>query len=128
MAKKFKPAAAGGRNLIAAANRVMASERPAIERLRLRKEIIDIRARAMQRQLGAKLADAVARLVGGSLLTATLLLFIQGRAGQAALVTAGVTLLLFVVGTIFSALFELAGAAWDAEADGVQAVRDETEV
>jgi hypothetical protein len=130
MAKKSKPAAAakaaGGRDLIARANPILASERPAIERLRLRTEIIAIRTAAKQRQLGAKLAEALAKLGGGSLLTATLLLFIQGQAGRAALVTAGLTLLLFVGGITFSALFERWSAKRDAEADGLQAVLNET--
>ncbi len=129
MAGKSQPTtqASAGRDLVATANRIMASERPAIERLTLRQEIIDIRATANRSHLDAKLADSMARFGGGSLLTAAFLLYIQRQAGSAALVTAGFTLLLFIVGTIFSARFELRGAGRDAEADRLQAVLNETE-
>ena len=129
MARKTKPTtqASAGRDLVATANRIMASERPAIERLRLRHEIFDIRATANRSHVRAKLTDSFAKFGGGSLLTAALLLFIQRQGGDAAVVTAGLTLLLFIAGTIFSARFELTGARRDAEADRLQAVLNETE-
>ena len=130
MARKFKPAAAEaalGRDLIATAKLVLASKQPAIERLRLRQEIIDIRAIAHQSPVMSKLADSGAKFGGGSLLTAAVLLYIQRQVGIVALAIASLTLLLFVGGTIFSARFELRGARRDAEADGLQAVLNETE-
>lgn len=89
--------------------------------------MIDIRASAHRSHVLSKLTDSAAKFGGGSLLTAALVLYIQRQAGTAALAIAGFTLLLFVAGTIFSALLELSGARRDAEADGLQAVLDETE-
>jgi hypothetical protein len=131
MARKANAAATaegtGSRDLIATAKLILASEGPAIKRLRLRQEMIDIRASANRSHVLSKLTDSAAKFGGGSLLTAALVLYIQRQAGTAALAIAGFTLLLFVTGTIFSALLELSGARRDAEADGLQAVLDETE-
>ena len=85
------------------------------------------RSRGRRYQTGVKLADAVAKIGGGSLLTATLLLIVGGQTGGAIVFTAGLTLLLFIAGTVFWAYCDLKAAYWDYQAEWLEAVLMETE-
>ncbi len=76
---------------------------------------------------GSKLADAVAKFGGGSLLTATLLLIVGGQAGTAIIATAALTLLLFVAGITFWVKLDLEAARREFEADWLEAILKETE-
>jgi predicted ABC-type sugar transport system permease subunit len=85
------------------------------------------RRQARRYQTGAKLADAVAKFGGGSLLTATLLLILNEQAETAVLLTAGLTLLLFVAGIIFWTQFDLEASQREFEAEWLEAVLKEME-
>jgi hypothetical protein len=116
-----------GRDLLEAARRVKASDDPLAERVRLRREVLACRRYGHRWRSASRFSDSIAKFGGGSLLTATLLLLIQGTIGAAVVGTAGLTLLLFLGGTIFSTVFESNAAEWDLEADGLEAVLAETE-
>jgi hypothetical protein len=73
-----------------------------------------------------RFVDSIAKFGGGSLLTATLLLLVQGTTKTAVAGTAGLTLLLFLGGIIISSVFDANAAEWDLEADALEAVLSET--
>lgn len=98
---------------------------PVAARLRLRAEELDIRARAQRLRVSARTADNVAKFGGGSLLTATVALLISGSIAWPVAGVAALTLLSFVVATIFAAAFELRAVRADREAEGLAAVLKE---
>lgn len=93
----------------------------------MREAALAFRLEARTYQRASKLADAVAKFGGGSLLTAMLVLVISGQAGAAVVVMAVLTLLLFVVGTSYWMYLDRRSAIWDYEADRIEAVLKETE-
>ena len=86
-----------------------------------------LRRSARGLQTRARLADAVAKLGGGSLLTATVLLIIGGQAAPSILMTAGLALLLLVAGTILWTYSDLQAAYRDLDADRLEAALKEAE-
>jgi hypothetical protein len=92
-----------------------------------KEEALLFRRQARRFQTGGKLADAIAKFGGGSLLTATLLLIVGGQASATILLTAGLALLLFVAGTIFWAYCDLQAAQREFEAEWLEAALKETE-
>ena len=85
------------------------------------------RRQARRFQTWARLADAVAKVGGGSLLTATLLLIIGGQAGLPILITALLALLLFAAGTILWTYCDLQAAQRDFDAEWLEAALKEAE-
>ena len=102
-----------------------------VERRAARAELIEqvlfLRGSARRLQTRARLADAVAKLGGGSLLTATVLLIIGGQAAPSILMTAGLALLLLVAGTILWTYSDLQAAYRDLDADRLEAALKEAE-
>lgn len=85
------------------------------------------RRQARRLQTWARLADAVAKVGGGSLLTATLLLIFGGQAGWPILITAFLALLLFVAGTILWTYCDLRAAQREFDAEWLEAAIKEAE-
>ena len=102
-----------------------------VEHRAARAELIEqalfLRRSARRLQTRARLADAVAKLGGGSLLTATVLLIIGGQAAPSILMTAGLALLLLVAGTILWTYSDLQAAYRDLDADRLEAALKEAE-
>ena len=96
-------------------------------RAELIEQVLFLRASARRLQTRARLADAVAKLGGGSLLTATVLLIIGGQAAPSILMTAGLALLLLVAGTILWTYSDLQAAYRDLDADRLEAALKEAE-
>jgi predicted ABC-type sugar transport system permease subunit len=96
-------------------------------RASMKEEALLFRRQGRRYQTGSKLADSVAKFGGGSLLTATLLLIVGGQAGIAIILTAGLTLLLFVAGITFWIHFDLRASQREFEAEWIEAVLKETE-
>lgn len=74
-----------------------------------------------------KLADAMAKFGGGSLLTATLLLVINGNVAPLTILVVVFALLLFAISTISWVFLEQRAAQIEAAADRLDAVLKETE-
>ncbi|HEX8482557.1 MAG TPA: hypothetical protein VF650_11700 [Allosphingosinicella sp.] len=96
-------------------------------RASIKEEALLFRRQARRFQTGSKLADAIAKFGGGSLLTATLLLIVGGQANDTILITAALALLLFVAGTIFWAYCDLQSSQREFEAEWLEAALKETE-
>jgi hypothetical protein len=96
-------------------------------RASIKEEALLFRKQARRFQTGNKLADAIAKFGGGSLLTATLLLIVGGQANDTILLTAALALLLFVAGTILSAYCDLQAADREFQAEWLEAALKETE-
>ena len=96
-------------------------------RAELIEQVLFLRGSARRLQTRARLADAVAKLGGGSLLTATVLLIIGGQAAPSILMTAGLALLLLVAGTILWTYSDLQAAYRDLDADRLEAALKEAE-
>ncbi|HYJ82551.1 MAG TPA: hypothetical protein VEW26_06885 [Allosphingosinicella sp.] len=111
-----------GRDLLDTARGLQASDDPLAERLRLRREILALRRYGHRSRSISRLSDGLAKFGGGSLLTATLLLLLQGTLTAGVVGIFGLTLLLFLAGTIFSTIFESNAADWELEADALEAV------
>lgn len=97
-------------------------------RVSFREEALLLRLQARHSQSVAKLADAMAKFGGGSLLTATLLLIIGGHAGTAAVATAALALFLFVAGTICYIYWDRLAARSEYRADWLEAILEEAEL
>jgi len=80
--------------------------RLAMTRLGIAHHALRLKCESRRFKRAAKLADGLGKFGGGSLLTATALLLLNGQWGPAVLGTAVLTLILFVAGTIFSLIFE----------------------
>ena len=96
-------------------------------RVAMIEQALFLRRSARGLQTRARLADAVAKLGGGSLLTATVLLIIGGQAAPSILMTAGLALLLLVAGTILWTYSDLQAAYRDLDADRLEAALKEAE-
>jgi hypothetical protein len=96
-------------------------------RASLKEEALLFRRQGRRYQTGSKLADAVAKFGGGSLLTATLLLIVGGQAGTAIIAMAALTLLLFVSGITLWTYLDLKASQREFEAEWIEAVLKETE-
>ena len=94
-------------------------------RLRLREDVLGYRLLAKRWKLLERVADNIAKFVGGSLLTTTAALLLSGHGEATSKVVGGAALLLLVIGTIFASAFEYLAAAWDSEADRIEAAMAE---
>jgi hypothetical protein len=112
--------------LAAAIDTALPEARTAI-RLGIWQCILAFHGAAKKWKRAARLADGFAKFGGGSLLTLTAGLLIAGQTGLAVLGTAGATLLLFVAGTMFSALFEGWSDRWELEEEHLKAVLQKTD-
>ena len=92
-----------------------------------RERIADYRLQARRMQGAARLADAFAKFGGGSLLTTTLLLMINGKAPLSVAVTAVIALLIFLGCTILWVLLEFGVAKSEEAVERLEAVLKETE-
>lgn len=117
-----------GRDLLDAARSVTASVDPFAERVSLRSEVLSCRRYGHRWRSAFSFVDSIARFGGGSLLTATLLLLVQGTRDSAVVGTAVLTLLLFLGGLIVSTVFDANAAEWNLEADALEAVLSETKL
>jgi hypothetical protein len=106
---------------------VKASQDPLAERLRLHNEALAFRQQGHRSRSASRLGDSLAKFGGGSLLTATLLLLIQGTLAAIVVGTAALTLLLFLAGTISWVVFENNATEWELEAEALEAVLAETQ-
>ena len=112
--------------IVAALSKVGPDERQTA-RAAIKEEALLFRRQGRRFQTWARLADAVAKVGGGSLLTATVLLIIGGQAGWPILITASLALLLFVAGTIFWTYCDLQAAQRDFDAEWLEAALKEAE-
>lgn len=96
-------------------------------RVTIREEALGYGLKARHLLNAAKLADAMAKFGGGSLLTATLLLIIGGKAGAAAVATTLFALFLFLAGTICYIYWDRSAAGLEYQADWLEAILKETE-
>ena len=96
-------------------------------RIRRRQDIADLRLSARQTQGVVRLADAFAKLSGGSLLTATVLLIVNGQVSWPIIGTAFVTLLVFLTSTISLIRLDRELADYDHAVDVIEAALKETE-
>ena len=94
-------------------------------RLRLREDALVYRLEAKRKRRNERLADSVAKFVGGSLLTTSAAVLFGGHAGLAIFGLGALALFLLVFGTMMAAANEYEAAAWDNEADRVAAALDE---
>ena len=92
-----------------------------------RERMADYRHESRQLAGVAHQADALAKFGGGSLLTTTLLLMINGKAPLSVVITAVFALLIFLVSTIIWVVLELGIAERDSAAERLDAVLKETE-
>ncbi len=102
------------------------TERAAV-RLRRRDEAADFRRLSRRTQAIVRLADSGAKLGGGSLLTATLLLLLNGQVNWPVAVIAVSALLVFVVSTMFLVYLDRQIAEFDHSVDVIEAALKETE-
>lgn len=96
-----------------------------IARVRLREDVAGFRLKARQLQGSIRLADALAKLSGGSLLTATLLLIVNGQMRWPVLITAVTALLVFASSTILLVLLDRKVAVLEHAVDLVEAALKE---
>ena len=96
-----------------------------LARLRLREDALVYRIRSKQFRRNERLADGVAKFLGGSLLTTTAAILFGGHGGFPVITLAVLALLLLVVGTMLAAAEELRAAAWDNEADRIAVALEE---
>lgn len=96
-------------------------------RIRRRQDIADLRLSARHTQGIVRLADAFAKLSGGSLLTATVLLIVNGQVSWPIIGTAFVTLLVFMTSTISLIRLDRELAEYDHAVDVIEAALKETE-
>lgn len=111
--------------LAASVGRAPRAARTAI-RLEIWDKLLSSRQAGRRFRVAAKTADAVAKFGGGSLLTATVLLLITGQSSGWLWGTAALTLLLFVIGTISSAVIEARADGAELGAERLEAVLQET--
>ena len=96
-----------------------------VARVRLREDVAGFRLKARQLQGSIRLADALAKLSGGSLLTATLLLIVNGQMRWPVLITAVTALLVFASSTILLVLLDRKVAVLEHAVDLVEAALKE---
>lgn len=96
-------------------------------RVRRREQVANLRRNARQAQAIVRLVDAFAKLGGGSLLTATLLLMVNGQVTLPVVVTAMSALLAFIGSTISLIYLDQHVAEFDHAADVIEAALKETE-
>ena len=94
-------------------------------RLRLREDALVYRLEAKRLRRNERLADSVAKFLGGSLLTTSAAVLFGGHGGAPIIGLAALALFLLVFGTMLAAAAEYRAAAWDNEADRVAAALDE---
>lgn len=111
--------------MAASVGRASRASRTAI-RLEIWDELLSFRQAGRRFRVAAKTADAVAKFGGGSLLTATVLLLITGQGSGWLWGTAALTLLLFVIGTISSAVIEARADGAVLRAERLEVVLQET--
>ena len=111
------------------ADEFLATSEPAriTARIRRRQNIADLRLSSRRTQGKVRLADAFAKLSGGSLLTATVLLIVNGQVSWPIISTALVTLLVFLASTMFLIRLDRAMADFDHAIDVIEAALKETE-
>ena len=93
--------------------------------MRLREDALVYRLEAKRQRRNERLADGVAKFLGGSLLTTTAAVLFGGHAGLPVLGLAVLALFLLVFGTMWAAANEYKAAAWDNEADRIAASLEE---
>lgn len=96
-------------------------------RIRRRAQATDARLRVRELQGKVRVADSFAKLGGGSLLTASLLLMINGQVSWPIAVTAMLALLVFVASTMFVYRLDRAIARLENDIDVIDAALKETE-
>lgn len=96
-------------------------------RAQRRDEIADLRLKSRRTQGVIRLADAFAKIGGGSLLTATLLLLVNGQVTIPVVATALSALLVFVGSTISLVILDRQIAGLDHVAEIIEAALKETE-
>ena len=94
-------------------------------RLRLREDALVYRLEAKRLRRNERLADSVAKFVGGSLLTTSAAVLFGGHGGPPVFGLGALALFLLVFGTMWAAASEYEAAAWDNEADRVAATLEE---
>ena len=98
-----------------------------VARIRRRQNAADLRLSARRTQGMVRLADAFAKLSGGSLLTATVLLIVNGQVSWPIIGTALVTLLVFLASIMFLIRLDRETADFDHAVDVIEAALKETE-
>lgn len=123
------PASTGASRALAIVAELTASldaDRPTA-RVSRREEIADLRLKGRRTQGVIRLADALAKLGGGSLLSATLVLIINGRIAAPVVVTALLALFLFMASTIMLVALDRRVADLEHTVDMIEAALKETE-
>ncbi len=96
-------------------------------RVRQRQEAANLRRRMKRAQAAIRLADTFAKLGGGSLLTASLLLLVNGQVTRPVIGTALLALLVFLASTIYLMLLDRIVAEYEHAVDVIEAALKETE-
>jgi hypothetical protein len=109
-----------GRSLIEIVDDVLGSGLPRHEAvLDLRDDALAFRLQARRFRFRERVADSIAKLGGGSLLTATVAIIANGHGHEHAIMAGLATVTFFTVGTIYAASADYLASAWELEADRV---------